>query len=292
MSEQLGLTFPYNFAAMFTVATIAGAVVFGLWTLVREPELDVAQAPRPETGSIFRHGATALQTNRDYRLLTVVRLLATFSGIAGPFYLVFASKALQVPVGVLALYMTVQTAIPLASGVLWMPLANKAPRRTLVLITASLQLAVPATALIVGGIAGSGLLPVGWNAWLAASIFIVGSLAGSSAVMFNDLVLLSIAPPGERPVYFGFLNTLAGVASLTLPLGGLLLEYVGYTPLFALSGLLALLSLLAGLGIERPAGARRDAARRAISKVRAQGRLMLAVQVQSVQHWFQREQQR
>jgi hypothetical protein len=195
-------------------------------------------------------------------------------------------------VGVLALYMTVQTAIPLASGVLWMPLANKAPRRTLVLITASLQLAVPATALIVGGIAGSGLLPVGWNAWLAASIFIVGSLAGSSAVMFNDLVLLSIAPPGERPVYFGFLNTLAGVASLTLPLGGLLLEYVGYTPLFALSGLLALLSLLAGLGIERPAGARRDAARRAISKVRAQGRLMLAVQVQSVQHWFQREQQR
>lgn len=291
MSEQLGLTFPYNFAAMLTAATVAGAVVFGMWTLVREPDLDVAQVPRPETGSIFRHGATALQTNRDYRLLTVVRLLATFSGIAGPFYLVFAAKALQVPVGVLALYMTVQTAIPLASGVLWMPLANKASRRTLVLLTAGLQLAVPVTALIVGGIAGAGVLPAGWNAWIAASIFIVGSLAGSSAVMFNDLVLLSIAPNGERPVYFGFLNTLAGVASLTLPLGGLLLEYMGYTTLFALSGLLALFSLLAGLGIERPAGAGRDVARRMMRKATAQGRLMLAVQVQSVQHLFQREQQ-
>ncbi|HVF99356.1 MAG TPA: hypothetical protein VND68_05925 [Chloroflexia bacterium] len=291
MSEQLGLTFPYNFAAMLTVATVAGAVVFGLWTLVREPDLDAAQVPRPETGSIFRHGATALQSNRDYRLLTVVRLLATFSGIAGPFYLVFVARELQVPVGVLAVYMTVQTAIPLASGVLWMPLANKAPRRTLVLITACLQLAVPVTALIVGGVAGAGVLPAGWNAWIAASIFIVGSLAGSSAVMFNDLVLLSIAPSGERPVYFGFLNTLAGVASLTLPLGGLLLEYMGYTPLFALSGLLALCSLLAGLGIERPAGARRDVTRRMMRKATAQGRLMLAVQVQSVQHFFQREQQ-
>jgi hypothetical protein len=291
MSEQLGLTFPYNFAAMLSVATVAGAVVFGLWTLVREPDLDVEQVPRPETGSIFRHGATALQTNRDYRLLTVVRLLATFSGIAGPFYLVYASRALQVPVGVLALYMTVQTAIPLASGVLWVPLANKASRRTLVLVTASLQLAVPVTAVIVGGIAGAGVVAVGWNAWLAASIFIAGSLAGSSAVMFNDLVLLSIAPNSERPVYFGFLNTLAGVASLTLPLGGLLLEYTGYTTLFALSGILALCSLLAGLGIERPAGARRAVARRAIKRVQTQGRLMLAARLQSVQHLFQREQQ-
>jgi MFS family permease len=288
MSEQLGLVFPYNFAMMLTVATVAGAVVFGLWSLVREPDLEQAHVANPGTGSIFRHGATALQTNRDYRLLATVRLLATFAGIAGPFYLVYAAKELQVPVGILALYLTMQTAIPLAMGLLWVPLANKAPRRKLVLITASLQMAVPVTAVIVGIVAG--IVPAGWHAYIVAPIFIAGSVATSAAVMFNDVVLLSIAPPAERPVYFGFLNTLAGVASFTLPLGGLLLEMLGYTPLFMLSGALALCSLLAGLGIERPARERRNTARQVVSKARARGRLMLSVPMQSVQQLFQREQ--
>lgn len=288
MSEQLGLAFPYNFAVMLTVATVAGAIVFGLWSLVREPDLEQAHTIRPQTGSIFRHGATALQTNRDYRLLTVVRLLATFAGMAGPFYLVYAAKALQVPVGILALYLTVQTAIPLAAGLLWMPLANKAPRRTLVLVTAALQLAVPVTALAVGAVAG--MVPAGWHAYIVAPIFIAGSLAGSAAMMFNDLVLLSISPPAERPVYFGFLNTLAGVASLSLPVGGLLLEYLGYTPLFLLSGILALSSLLAGLGIERPKREPRHLVRRAMLRARERGRMMVALPLQSMQQLFHREQ--
>ncbi|HEX8597013.1 MAG TPA: MFS transporter [Chloroflexia bacterium] len=287
MSEQLGLVFPYNFAVMLTVAAVAGAVVFGMWSMLREPDLEQVHVPRPQTGSIFRHGAMALQTNRDYRLLTVVRLLATFAGIAGPFYLVYAAKELQVPLGILALYLTLQTAIPLAVGLFWVPLANKAPRRRLVLITASLQMAVPVTALIVGVVAG--LVPAGWHAYIVAPIFIAGSVAGSAAVMFNDIVLMSIAPPAERPVYFGFINTLAGVASFTLPLGGLLLELLGYMPLFLLSSVLAFTSLLAGLGIERPARERRYIVRQAVSKARARGRLMWATQVQSVQHLFHRE---
>ena len=48
-------------------------------------------------------------------------------------------------------------------------------------------------------------------------------------------------------------NTMAGVACLALPLGGLLIEYVGYAPLFALSALMALLSLAAGSRIGKPA---------------------------------------
>jgi hypothetical protein len=109
--------------------------------------------------------------------------------------------------------------------------------------------------------------------------------------MFNDLVLLSIAPNAERPVYFGFLNTLAGIASLTLPVGGLILEYLGYTPLFLLSGILALFSLIVGLGIERPAMVPRNvnATGRAIRRARIRGRLMVAMPLRSVQQLFQRE---
>jgi hypothetical protein len=64
-------------------------------------------------------------------------------------------------------------------------------------------------------------------------------MAGSAAVMFNDTTLLSIAPNEDRPTYFGFLNTLAGLASFVLPLGGIILDAWGYLPLFALSTTLA-----------------------------------------------------
>jgi MFS family permease len=253
MSERLGLVFPFNFAAMFGSAAVVGAVVFALWTSVREPDLEAANVP--ETGSIFRHGVQALRDNREYRLLTSMRLLGVLSGIANPFYVVYATKEMHVPVGAMALFLMLQTGVGLISGLVWTPIANKAPRRTLVLITAALQLAVPATALAAGLIAW--LVPAGWEAYAVAPVFIVGSMSTSAGAMFNDTVLLSIAPPGERPTYFGLLNTMAGVACLALPLGGLLTESFGYSPLFAISAVMAILSLAAGTRIGKPTTARK-----------------------------------
>lgn len=251
MAGQLGLQFPYNFAAMFGSAAVVGTIVFWLWVQVREPDLEPVKVP--ETGSIFRHGVHALRENRDYRLLTAMRLLGTFAGIAGPFYVVYATKEMHVPVGTMAVYLMLQTAIGLLGGLAWTPIANKASRRTLVLITAVLQFTVPVTALAAGLIAW--VAPAGWGPYAVVPVFISGSLAGSAAVMFNDTVLLSIAPAGERPTYFGLLNTMAGVASLVLPVGGLLIAYLGYTPLFAISALMAMLSLVAGTRIGKPATA-------------------------------------
>ena len=177
----------------------------------------------------------------------MVRLLATFAGISGPFYVVFARKELGISVEVMALFMILSTGVSLLGGLVWAPIANRAPRRTLVVLSAALQLAVPAYALL--AVLLGAALPAGFAPYVVAPVFLLGGLATGASIMFNDTTLLSIAPPGERSTYFGFLNTLVGVASFTLPLGGLLLEWYGYLPLFALSTLLALLSLFAGLHV-------------------------------------------
>jgi MFS family permease len=235
MAGHFGLTFPYNFAAMFATATVVGAVVFWLWMQVREPDLEPVQAP--ETASVFRLGLQALRENRDYRLFSTVRLLGTFAAISGPFYLVFVTKVLQVPLDVMGLYMMGQTGVALIGGLVWAPVANRAPRNKLVMISTALQLTNALCALLV--ISMSGAIPAGLAPLAAAPVFLIGALATSAAVMFNDTTLLSIAPAGERPTYFGFLNTLAGMASFVLPLGGIILDAWGYLPLFGLSTTLA-----------------------------------------------------
>ena len=263
MAGNAGLQFPYNFAAMFTAGTVGGAVVWGLWSCVREPDLQPVQTP--ETASIFKLGLQAVKHNRDYRLFTIVRLLGTFSAISAPFYVLFATRTLNIPLGTMAIIMMIQTAISVVAGLAWAPLANRAPQRTLVLVTTALQFGVTLCALAAAFFAG--MLPAGWQVYAVAPVFLMSTVAGSASIMFNDTVLLSIAPNNERPTYFGFLNTLAGVTSFALPLGGVLLEYFGYAPLFALSGTIALVAMIAGTGIERPARAKESpqVVRRALS---------------------------
>jgi MFS family permease len=253
MAGHFGLTFPYNFAAMFAASTLVGSAVYLTWLQVREPDLEAVKAP--ETASVFRLGLRALRENRDYRLFAAVRLLGTFAGISGPFYLVFVTKVLQVPLEVMGLYMMGSTAVSLVGGLVWAPVANRAPRHKLVMISTALQFANAVCALLV--ITMSGAISAGAAPFVAAPVFLISSLAGSAAVMFNDTTLLSIAPAGERPTYFGFLNTLAGMASFVLPLGGIILDRWGYMPLFSLSTTLAAGGVLAAVRLSAAVRMRR-----------------------------------
>ncbi len=212
-----------------------GAFVFWLWSLVREPDLEPVKAP--EVGSVFRLGLRALAGDRDYRFFSIVRLLGTFAGIASPFYLVYVTKVMHVPMEAMGLYMMASTGVSLCSGLVWAPVANRAPRHRLVSISTVLQLANTGCALLVVTFGGS--LAPEVAPFVAASVFLISSCAGSAAVMVNDTTLLSSAPTGERPTYFGFLNTRAGAGSFVLPLGGVILETWGYLPLFGLSTVLA-----------------------------------------------------
>ena len=56
-------------------------------------------------------------------------------------------------------------------------------------------------------------------------------------------MLLTIAPPVDRPAYIGFLNTLLGFVTFVPVLGGAVVDTVGFVTLFAASLVLALLAM-------------------------------------------------
>jgi hypothetical protein len=59
-------------------------------------------------------------------------------------------------------------------------------------------------------------------------------------------MLLTIAPPSERAVYVGFLNTILGIVIFVPVLGGVMVDLAGFLPIFVTSLALALGAVVLG----------------------------------------------
>jgi MFS family permease len=78
-----------------------------------------------------------------------------------------------------------------------------------------------------------------------AGVFVLSGLALGGSRIVNNNMLLSIAPPMERPTYIGFLNTLLGIVIFVPVIGGAVVDTLGFGVLFVASFLVTMLGMLA-----------------------------------------------
>ena len=238
LSEQLlGLTFPYNFAFLFGVATLCVGFAMWAWSSIHEPAATVT-APPVSVRNLVRRGVQAFREDPDYRAFMVSRILISLATVADPFYVVYAKTHLGAPPATVGLYLGAITMSSLLSNFIWSPLSDRAGNRTLMVLTVGSVASVPAMAMLVTLFAGIAPSEVLFTAF--ALVFILSGLALGAARIINNNMLLTIAPRAELSTYVGFLNTVLGVVIFVPVLGGLLADLVGYEALFALSMLLAL----------------------------------------------------
>jgi MFS family permease len=242
-SERLwGLTFPYNFALLFALATIGVAVAVYFWSSIKEPA-STTKAQPVTVREVVRQGIEALKTDRDYRSFMLARILMSLATIADPFYIVYAKTKLGAPPATIGLYLGALSAATLVSNFFWSPLADRAGNRTLMAWSAGSVAAVPVTALalsVLAGVTGGAFVYYAF-----AVVFVLAGFASGAARIVNNNMLLAIAPPDRRPSYIGFLNTMLGVAIFVPVLGGALADVLGFEALFVLSVLFSLLALMA-----------------------------------------------
>ncbi len=251
LSEKLtGLKFPLNFAALFAVVTILVAIGYGSWMVTREPKAAIA-APPITLRALLKRGVELVRTEREYRAFMVVRILLSLASVADPFYAVFAKVVLGAPVEIVGLYVAASSGAALASNFLWGPLGNRASNRTLMASTVVSVALVPISALIIPTF--DAVAPHAVVNTAFALVFVFAGLAAGSARILNNNMLLTIAPAAERATYIGFLNTVLGLVILVPPLGGALVDIVGFTALFVLSLLLAAAAMIATtrMGVKR-----------------------------------------
>jgi MFS family permease len=237
-----GLAFPMNFAVLFGVVTVLATAGFVAWMSMREPKATVTAKPITMR-ALMRRGRELLRVDHEYRSFTIVRILLALATIADPFYAVFAKTVLGAPNEVIGLYVAASAGAGLASNFIWGPLGDRASNRTLMTVTAISVALVPLSALVIP-LLGMALSAAAVSTVFAA-VFVFQGLAAGSARIVNNNMLLTIAPAAERATYIGFLNTVLGLVTFIPPLGGAVVDAVGYVALFVFALVIAASALFA-----------------------------------------------
>jgi MFS family permease len=263
LDEGNGLTFPLNFVIIFAITTVLVILGIGTWVAVREPAQHAVQKAM-SIMEMVRRGPHNLRTDRSYRYFLVARILLSLATIADPFYIVYASKELHAPDSVAALYAAALTIASIIGNLIWSPLADYAGNRRMMLLTGITVTAVPLAGIFIPMMAAAGWL--GWVAGIpgvssfagtyagAASVpfalvFVFSGLASSSAGIINNNVMLNIAPPERRSEYIGYLNTILGIITFIPVVGGALIDWLGFLPVFIVASAMALGAAIAALGL-------------------------------------------
>ena len=219
-----GLAFPYDYALIFALGTVA--YTFGYWVFGR---IEEPPDPPQEAQGLRGELLAIPETLRDphFRAFLNVRLLLAGASMAEPFFAVYALRELNYPAATLGIFVMALTGAAPFSNVVWQRIAERKGSRRIIRYAAFFYALAP---LYAGAV---GLLGLG--SWAYLGVFILTSEATQGFNLGHTNHLLNIAPAHARSRYIGTLNTLVGLALFTPVLGGLVADAAGYGPVFVLS---------------------------------------------------------
>jgi len=216
--------FPENYALVLFIG-FAGLVVASLaFWFIREPPSTVTEAANSPLLSSLRRVPAILREHPEFLRFIVVENLSSFSLMVMPFYMIFAKEHFLVNDAYIGRYLLFQIGGTILSNLLWGWIAGRLGAKRVVRGCLLLGGLIPLVAL--------GLSHL--NADLFAIVFfLVGFVLSGRRVGFEPY-LLDIIPAEERPIYLGIRGTLNVLVVLLPFLGGILIHFAGYFPVFGL----------------------------------------------------------
>jgi MFS family permease len=251
LDEGRGLAFPDNYAILFLLSFFTLCAGVGSFAWVTEP-LEPVNEEKVPLARQFRRALNLPHRDSNYRRFLTMRLLLMAAEIATPFYIIYAKRALSVPVSMVGVYLMATTLASFASNLLWGRISDRRGNKLLLALSNSLGLFIPLTALAIVPLA---------NLWpelrelapaLFALVFVLSGGSKSGALIGNMNFLLEIVPADDRPIYVGLTNTVMGIALLATSVGGLIVDLVGFTVLFSFALALYALAFFLTLRLQEP----------------------------------------
>jgi MFS family permease len=246
LDPQRGLEFPYNFGIIFVLTLASVALGLGLFALVVEPRDSIGG-----DGVTFREQLRAARgvwrENRMFRRYLSVRVALALADVATPFYAIYATRQLGAPEQIIGLYIGLTTLSAMVTNPAWSWISDHRGNRPMLFVAATSALMMPFIAFTFGLVHPSPSLVIPFGVLFV--FYGAGRTAGNIAF---PTYLLEIAPAPERSLYIGFTNTVLGIATFIPAAGGILLDLVGFTPLFVISFVIGLVGLWLARGLIEP----------------------------------------
>lgn len=236
-------TIESKYASVFLIGaiviTISGLLLFTL----KDSRGNVTVACEPHILKYLKGLRRFLLDNQDYRKLIATQVLANFSGLAAPLYVLFAKSHFSLDAKKVTTLIFVQIMGGLFSGIAWGNLSHRKGNRFT--IQASLIgnafLAALAMFLYLYG-AKNAMAP------LTIMVFIAGILQGGWLGYTN--YLLDIVPDKERPAYIALTSTILFPFTLIPFIGGVIADTAGFPAVFLAVEAFVLLALSMSFGLK------------------------------------------
>jgi len=245
-----GPPFPGNYALLFFLSGFCLLVSWIAMSFLRERVQELPSRSRLEDG-FFRRLWRVLRTDRQFRRVTVARLLFGLGGMATPFYMIYGIDVLALPPETVGLATSVQVLGSILAGVVLGYIQERSGSRLVVLCSTALGLGVPLLALLTQVLALQGAAFPLLTA-VYASVFVTIGIVNSSIMLGFLNFVMELAPPGENPTYMGLSNAFTGILLLVPIIGGWLLEATSYTVLFILAAGGAGLGVVMAFRLQEP----------------------------------------
>jgi len=230
-----GPAFPHNYALLFLAAGALLALSWLATALLKEPRGNVkADDAQPETPFLQRL-TRIWRKDRAFRRFITVRLLIGSSGLAIPFYVIFATDRLGLGEGMIGSFTSAQVIGGMIGGVLLGALYERHGGRRTIQVGVSAGALTPLLALILPL-----WLPPGhpWLSYGYAAVFVALGIYQSAFMQGFFNYLMDMASDDERATYIALSNTINGIVLWPVSLiGGAILKFTGnaYPILFAVT---------------------------------------------------------
>jgi MFS family permease len=238
MLSDRGPAFPKNYAVLYLVAALWAAASLIALAFVHEPKGIVEE----HDGSFFQYLgkiASMISGHSQLKRLLLIQLLMSASGLALPFYILYAKEAVGIGGGTVGVLMSVQWAGAMAFSALVGYVNDHLSPKCAIVVTIFVSMIPPAAALIAGN------SPL----WLYGIIFFALGVTISAWIGITNF-LLEMVEPHERKSYIGVMNTANSPTMLFPALGGLIVQTMSYHAVFALTAVMLVAALVFSLTLQ------------------------------------------
>ncbi len=235
LDERRGAHFPLNFGLLFIAAGLAGAAGYYVFGRITEPEEETDTLSPPVESSHWRAAWRVPLRDSGFRVFLSTRVTLAAATVALPFYALYAKERLGAPGEMAGVYSAALTLALVVSTLLWGRLSDRRGNRVVLQVVSVGQLLLPLLPLLLG----RHLSYLSFTAVFA----LVGIVQSGSDISLLGMGL-ELAPPAQRSLYLGMLNTTLGVVSFVLILGGWIATRWGLESVFLVSAALALIAIL------------------------------------------------
>jgi len=242
LGGDLGLSYFAAIGLLLVLSWVAASLGLLAFSLIREPPGEI----REELNTLRQHvrrAARLPRDHRDFRFLLGGRVLLMLSYMAAPFYGLYATRELGADDRFISVFLAARTISFLAANPVWARLSDRRGNRLVMLIALVFGALMPGVALIVKPALSLTTVPQAEWAYFYVSVFVLWGLFESGIGVGAISLLLDLAPPRDRAIYIGMLNSVLGVALLSTSLGGALVDLIGLPSVFVFGLACSVLSI-------------------------------------------------